>query len=86
MPQFEMKNQTGYLFKNKYKTEDNHPIYKGTVKVNGASKEVAAWVATSRNGDKYMSLRFSDPVDRIPDQNGNFGPKKEEEFDDEIPF
>ena len=85
MSEFQIKDQTGYLFKNKYKTADNHPTYKGTAKVNGMDKEIAAWVATGRSGDKYLSIRFSDPLDRTPNPDGTFG-KKKDEFDDEIPF
>ena len=87
--QFEMQDERGYLFKNKNKTQENQPTYTGTAKVNGAMKEIAAWIATGRSGDKYLSIRFSDPQDRVPNPDGSFGPKNEEpkkEFDDEIPF
>tara|TARA_R110000824_G_scaffold104768_2_gene248458 strand:- start:15 stop:167 length:153 start_codon:yes stop_codon:yes gene_type:complete len=48
-------------------------------------KEIAAWVATGASGDKYLSIRFSDPRDNIPNADGTFG-KKKDELDDEIPF
>ena len=49
----------GSLFKNDRKTEDKHPEYKGSAQIKGEEFWVSAWVKTSRDGTKYMSLAFT---------------------------
>jgi hypothetical protein len=60
----------------------------GKAKIGGADYRVAAWKKTTRNGDEYWSLAFSDPNAYQPAKR-----EKEETartvaavYDDEIPF
>ena len=62
------KENTGVLFKNDQKTADKHPDYKGTANINGAEKEVAAWLKTPKNAaskaGQFLSLSFETPRSR----------------------
>ena len=45
MPDFEVKNQTFTLWKNKYKKDgDNKPDYTGNGKFNNEMKDVSMWI------------------------------------------
>lgn len=58
----ENKQNSGAIFKNKYKTEgDYKPDYKGTVNIDGVNKEIALWDRTDKNGGKYFSVKISEP-------------------------
>lgn len=64
----ENKQNSGAIFKNKYKTEgDYKPDYKGTVNIDGVNKEIALWVRTDKNGGEYFSVKISEPYQQ-PDQ------------------
>ena len=59
---YETKPNTGSLFKNQYKTPgDKKPDYTGTCVVDGKEYRMSAWINTSRNGTKYMSMNFQLP-------------------------
>jgi len=47
---------SGALFKNDKKDTDKHPDYKGSVNVNGTEYWLSAWIKTSKQGTKFMSL------------------------------
>jgi uncharacterized protein (DUF736 family) len=53
---YEQKPNTGSLFKNDRKETDQHPDYNGSINVNGVEMWLNAWLRTSANGRKYMSL------------------------------
>jgi len=55
---------SGALFKNENKTNDNQPTYRGPLNVNGEDFELAAWVKTSKAGKKFMSLKVSPPYQK----------------------
>ncbi len=56
---YEEKNDAGALFKNKNKAAgDKRPDYKGPCKIDGVELDVSAWLEESKNGVKYMSLKF----------------------------
>lgn len=58
---YEPRNNSGSLFKNDRKQNDRHPDYTGNAIVNGKTMRVSAWVKTSQNGTKFMSLAFDEP-------------------------
>jgi uncharacterized protein (DUF736 family) len=76
----EQKNNSGALFKNDKKANEKAPDYKGKCVVDGVEKEVAAWVKEAKNGNKYLSLQFSEPYKK-PDNKGKYEPKE-----DDFPF
>ena len=57
----EQKNNTGAIFKNDYKKTEQHPDYKGKAMIDNKAKDVAVWLNESKNGTKYLSLKFSEP-------------------------
>ena len=57
---FEIKNNSGSLFKNN-KTKESQPDYRGTVKVNDKEMEISLWVKESAKGVKYFSASFQEP-------------------------
>ena len=62
---YEQKNDSGSLFKNDKKGDnDKAPLYKGKCVVDGVEKEMAAWMQTSKAGVTYMSLKFSEPYNK----------------------
>jgi uncharacterized protein (DUF736 family) len=83
----QQRDNTGALFKNDFKTEDKHPLYKGKCMVNGVEMEIAAWLKEGREGKKFMSLSFSQPRERTqapPKQEARVG--NGPDLDDDIPF
>jgi uncharacterized protein (DUF736 family) len=57
----EQRDNSGILFKNRDKSKDTHPDYKGTCRVNGQDLEMAAWLKEGKNGSKFMTFSFSEP-------------------------
>ena len=60
MNQFQHKPGTGSLFKNKYKTKDNHPDYTGKIILSkdykaGSELKIGAWKKVSLKGT-FLSL------------------------------
>lgn len=52
-------NLSGALFKNDKKETEKHPDYKGSCEINGTEYWVSSWLNESKNGRKYLSLKFS---------------------------
>lgn len=55
---------SGALFKNDKKTSEKHPDYKGSISVGDGEYWISAWINTSKNGVKYMSLKVTPKDDR----------------------
>ena len=89
---FEQKPNTGSLFKNERKEADSHPDYKGSALIEGLGEcWLDAWVNTSNNGTKYMSLKIKPKnadqagsyARQEPARGGYPGPA---DLDDQVPF
>jgi uncharacterized protein (DUF736 family) len=64
---YEMKPNTGSLFKNDRKEADSHPDYKGSALIDGLGEcWLDAWINTAKDGSKYMSLKLK------PKQGGGY--------------
>jgi len=74
---------SGALFKNDKKETDKHPDYRGQINVGGIDYWLSAWLKTSKNGQKYMSLAV-----KLKEQRDAEAPKAapQPDFDDGIPF
>jgi hypothetical protein len=54
---YENKPREGALFKNKEKTAETDPDYKGSYKhADGTEDGLNVWINTSKSGDKYMKI------------------------------
>ena len=63
MSNFELEENTGTLFKNENKTEDKHPSYKGSFKLNGNVMDIAIWKREGKSGKPYLFVKLSDKKD-----------------------
>ena len=61
---YEQRDNSGSLFKNNKKTQDNHPDYTGSAMVDGKPKRLAAWLKKSQKGLTYMSVSIRDDEER----------------------
>jgi uncharacterized protein (DUF736 family) len=68
---YEHKANTGTLFPNNKKS-DNHPDYKGKIKVGDQEFELAGWVKKTEKG-QFLSLKISEPYNSNSEQ-GPFDP------------
>lgn len=53
---FEQRDNSGVLFKNDKKEQENHPDYQGSIMVSGRKYRLSAWIKTGKSGAKFMSL------------------------------
>jgi uncharacterized protein (DUF736 family) len=59
MSQYNNTN-SGALFTNGKKGE-KHPDFKGQINIDGKDWDIAAWNRTSKNGNRFLSLKVSKP-------------------------
>lgn len=94
MSDFDNTN-TGALFKNDKQGNEKRPDYKGSLNVNGEEFTIAAWLKTSKQGQKYMSLKVEakDEQRQAPPRQdahnqakANAYQPQEDDEDSEIPF
>lgn len=94
---YEQKPGQGTLWRNTFKTADNHPDAKGTIMAHrdireGEVLDLAAWTKTKHDGEKFQSLKMSDKREKksqAPKPPQYQYPQAEPEvqpLDDEIPF
>ena len=59
---FELRDGQGNFFKNRRKTSEKQPDWKGKVKTpDGKEWELAGWIRDSKDGGKWFSLKISEP-------------------------
>jgi hypothetical protein len=81
---YEMKDDTGSLFREKDKKSDKSPDYTGKVKINGKELRLAGWIKQTKGGDTYLSLAVSEP--RTNGGGGGGGGYNAGPSNDDIPF
>jgi hypothetical protein len=77
----------GVLFRNDDHTEENNqPHYRGRLNVDGTDLWLSAWIKTSKNGVKYMSLsvQVKDAAQSRKKPGG--GSAARDDLNDSIPF
>ena len=83
MSEFEIKENTGSIFKNDYKKDNpKAPDYKGTVNVGGKEHDIALWLSETKNGKKYFSVKFSE----VWKKDGEPQKGEDEPEDSDLPF
>lgn len=84
---YEMRDNTGSLFKNDRREKDTHPNAKGTALIDGVEYWMDAWTNEARDGSKYQSLKFKR---KDADQSGSYAKQEPQsspaDLDDEVPF
>ena len=78
----------GVLFKNDKDGNEKRPDFKGNIDVKGVEYELSAWIKTSKNGNKFMSLSVKDRYNR-QEHAAEIAPIKQNknlQEEDEIPF
>lgn len=78
---YELKPNTGSLFKNDEKESENHPDYKGQALINGVPMWISAWIKETKEGKKFFSFSFREKTAK-PQPVKESGPFKP----DSIPF
>ena len=88
---YEIKPNSGSLFKNDRKEKETHPDYKGSCMVGGVEMWMSAWLKTSGNGTKFMSFSFQPkeqqqaPARQAPARQAP-APQADPDFDSDLPF
>ncbi len=77
-------DNSGILFKNERRTQDNHPEYTGSVTIDGKEMWLSAWVKQGAKG-KFFSLAFKLKDAKKPAASTNPNPPAETS-DDDVPF
>jgi len=82
-------NNSGAVFKNDRKQQDNHPDYKGDAEVDGVKYWVSGWIKTAgpnakNPGSKFMSLAFTLKESRPAEARPITGMSPD--LEDDIPF
>lgn len=95
MMAFEMKPNTGSLFKNDRREKDSQPHAKGSALIDGIEYWISAWTNESKSGEKYQSLKFERKTGadgRGERKRGYDQPEQDApanryaDLDDEVPF
>jgi len=79
---YEQRENSGILFKNKWKKEAKHPDYKGTINAGGVEYKISGWVKDGQNG-KFLSLALQPADEQSSPKPKVVGGR---DFDDGIPF
>ena len=56
---YEMKDNTGSLFRNEKKETDNHPDHTGQIKIVGVEYWVSAGINESKSGQKTFGMKLN---------------------------
>jgi hypothetical protein len=78
---FEMKDNSGSIWANDRKTDENHPDRAGSALIDGREFWINGWLRKTSMGKPYLSLSFK-PKDAEKSAGGG-SPKRD---DSEIPF
>lgn len=57
---YELRNNSGSLFRTKERKSDNAPNLSGKVMVGGKTYYIDAWSKETRDGNKWLSLSFKE--------------------------
>jgi hypothetical protein len=79
------KDNTGVLFKNDKKLNDNHPDYKGSITVNGVEYWISSWIKQGKNG-KFMGLAVTPKEATAPAKSSNKTHSMDDLEESDLPF
>lgn len=55
---YEIRDNSGSLFKNQKREKDTHPNARGSAKIDGVDYWVDSWTKKDKNGNPWQSLSF----------------------------
>lgn len=85
MMTYETRDNSGSLFRNDDRQNDNHPNAKGKAMIDGVMYWVSAWTKTAKDGQRWQSLSFT-PMEKEVNAKPK-AIKAQPEFDaSDIPF
>ena len=74
MSDYQTKENSGTLFKNRNKNKDSHPDFNGTVNVKGNEFYISGWTKVNQDGTKRISLSFK------PKEQASVQPTYDDDF------
>ena len=74
MSDYQIKENSGTLFKNRNKNKDSHPDFNGTVNVEGNEFYISGWTKVNQDGTKRISLSFK------PKEQASVQPTDDDDF------
>lgn len=83
--QKEQRNNSGVIFKNDKKGNENWPDYQGKAVVDGVEYYTSVWVKKSANGTIYMSQTFKPVVQMSVTEAHEQKMAENNEFTDDLP-
>ena len=83
---YEIRPNSGSLFKNDRKESENHPDYKGTALINGVEMWMSSWLKTGANGTKFMSFNFQPKEQQAAPKKAAAPTAPADDFLDDLPF
>jgi hypothetical protein len=79
---------TGFIIKNKFKTSDKHPVWKGWININGDQWEIAMWNGKIKTGESAgdpmfnVTMQTSEDADKYKKKESS----NQNYTDDDMPF
>lgn len=87
---YEIRPNSGSLFKNDKKETEQHPNARGSALIGGVEYWVNAWTKKDKNGNPWQSLAFKPKEERQerPAAKQESKPRKDsfDDMDSDIPF
>ena len=87
MADYEQRNNSGTLGRNKNKIQQNHPDHRGSCIIDGVEYWVSAWIKQNNSTqEKFFSLAFTKKDAPPLKESRTNQPGDSNDFDDDIPF
>ena len=82
---YEQKNNSGAIFRNDKKEQDNHPDRRGDCLIDGVPYWISGWLKDGKNG-QFLSLAFKRKDDKPEKLDGKRAGERPEDIESDIPF